>query len=230
LELVVLSNKLAILFKGVTMADDALRTVALRNDFYRDNYHRVLMVFLISLVLNLGLGSLLYYLMTHPPAPKYFATSIDGRITPLVPMDQKNQSDAELLQWANTAAVAAFTYDFVNYREQLQAGSEFFTADGWNSFLQALQNSRTLDTVKANRLNVSAVPTSAPTITQQGALRIGAYGWRVQVPLQVTFQGGASYFSTKNYVVTMLIQRVPSLNSPRGIGITSFVTQEVGGG
>lgn len=108
------------------MAEDALTMVTLRNKFYRDGQRRTMATLLLSVLINFILVSLVVYLLTHPPAPKYFATSINGRITPLYPLDQPNQSDSAVLQWANQAAIAAFTYNFVNYRDELQASSGFF--------------------------------------------------------------------------------------------------------
>ncbi|KTD18369.1 type IVB secretion system apparatus protein IcmL/DotI [Legionella jordanis] len=210
------------------MAEDALTTVAIRNTFYRDSQRKVMLALLISVILNFILSSLLFYLLTHPPAPKYFATSINGRITPLYPLNEPNQSDSAILQWANQAAIAAFTYNFVNYREELQASSGFFTAEGWTQFLNALQESNNLDAVKAKKLIVSAVATRAPIILQKGILN-GRYSWRVQMPILVTYQS-ASEFSQQNNVVTMLITRVSTLNSPRGIGIAQFVVGPATGG
>jgi intracellular multiplication protein IcmL len=210
------------------MAEDALTTVAIRNEFYRDGQRRIMMVLFISILLNFILSSLLFYLLTHPPAPKYFATSLNGRITPLYPLSEPNQSDSAILQWANQAAIAAFTYNFVNYREELQASSGFFTSEGWTQFLNALQESNNLDAVKAKKLIVSAVATRAPIILQKGVLN-GRYSWRVQMPILVTYQS-ASEFSQQNNVVTMLITRVSTLNSPRGIGIAQFVVGPASGG
>lgn len=203
------------------MAEDALIAVTLRNSFYRDGQRRLVSGLLITLLVNVVMASLLVYVITHPPEPTYFATSINGRITPLYPLDQPNQSDSAVLQWANQAAIAAFTYNFVNYRDELQSSSGFFTADGWQQFLTALQQSNNLDAVKAKKLIVSAVATRAPIILQKGMLN-GRYSWRIQMPLLVTYQS-ASEFSQQNNVVTMLITRVSTLNSPRGIGISQFV-------
>lgn len=108
------------------MTEDALAAVTLRNEFYKDGHRKLLITFMISVVVNIVLAGLLIYLITHPPAPKYFATSINGRITPLFPLNEPNQSDSAVLQWANQAAIAAFTYNFVNYRTELQASSGFF--------------------------------------------------------------------------------------------------------
>ncbi|MGL6028903.1 MAG: type IVB secretion system apparatus protein IcmL/DotI [Legionella sp.] len=210
------------------MAEDALAVVTLRNQFYKDSQRKVILALLIAILVNLVLGFMIMYMITHPPAPKYFATSINGRITPLFPLNEPNQSDSAVLQWANQAAIAAFTYNFVNYRDELQSSSGFFTAAGWDQFLNALQQSNNLDAVKAKKLIVSAVATRAPIILQKGLLN-GSYAWRVQMPILVTYQS-ASEFTQQNNVVTMLITRVSTLNSPRGIGISQFVVGPASGG
>lgn len=210
------------------MAEDALTVVTLRNKFYKDSQRKVVLALLAALLVNLVLASMLVYLLTHPPAPKYFATTISGRITPLFPLNEPNQSDPAVLQWANQAAIASFTYNFVNYRDELQASSGFFTAEGWDQFLHALQQSNNLDAVKAKKLIVSAVATRAPIILQKGVLN-GSYSWRVQMPILVTYQS-ASEFTQQNNVVTLLITRVSTLNSPRGIGISQFIVGPASGG
>jgi intracellular multiplication protein IcmL len=203
------------------MAEDALVAVTLRNNYYRDGQRKLIVLTIISALTNVALVMMLGYIVSHPPEPRYFATSINGRITPLFALNAPNQSDSAVLQWANQAAIAAFSYNFVNYRSELQASSGFFTAEGWTQFLDALQQSNNLEAVKAKKLIVSAVATRAPIILQKGILN-GRYAWRIQMPLLVTYQS-ASEFSQQNSVVTMLVTRVSTLNSPRGIGIAQFV-------
>ena len=210
------------------MVEDALTAVALRNSFYRDGQRKMIFVLLISMVANFILAGILTYIITHPPAPKYFATSISGRIVPILPVDEPNQSDSAVMQWANQAAIAAYTFNFVNYRSELQAASGFFTPEGWDQYLHALDQSNNLDAVKAKKLIVSAVATRAPVILQKGILN-GIYAWRVQMPILVTFQS-ASEFTQQNNVVTMLIIRIPPNNSPRGIGISQVVVGPASGG
>lgn len=210
------------------MVQDALEMVALRNEFYKDRQRMVVLALLISVAINLVQIFFVVYMYTHPPAPRYFATSISGRITPLFPLNEPNQSDSAVLQWANQAAIASFSYNFVNYRDELQAASAFFTPEGWDQFLTALQQSNNLDAVKAKKMVVSAVATRAPIILQKGLLN-GSYSWRVQMPVLVTFQS-ASEFSQQNNVVTLLITRISTLNSPRGIGISQIVVSPSSGG
>jgi intracellular multiplication protein IcmL len=210
------------------MPDDALQIVNLRNSFYRDGQHKLFIVVLLSILANSILAIILIYIVTHPPAPKYFATSVNGRITPLTPLNAPNQSDAAVLQWSTQAAIAAFTYNFVNYRSELQSASGYFTADGWDQFLTALKNSNNLEAVKAKKLVVSAVASSAPVFLQKGILN-GRYAWRIQMPILVTYQS-ASEFSQQNLTVTMLVTRIDPLNSPRGIGIAQFISAPSSGG
>ena len=210
------------------MPEDALIAVAMRNSFYRDGQRKVMIILLLSILCNVVLAGILTYVITHPPAPKYFATSINGRITPLFALNEPNQSDTAVMQWANQATIAAFSYNFVNYRGELQAASVFFTPEGWDQFLKALEDSNNLIAVKSKKMIVSAVATKAPVILQKGILN-GRFAWRVQMPLLVTFQSAVE-FSQQQLVVTLLISRVSTLNSPRGIGISQFVAGPAAGG
>lgn len=208
------------------MAENAVTMVGLRNRFYRDSYRRVQFLLLLSVLINVGLGGVLVYMIENPPQPRYFATSVNGRITPLYPLNKPNQSDSSVLQWANQAAIASYTYNYVNYREELQAASEFFTPRGWQQFLLALRDSNNLKAVVAKKLLVSAVATKAPIILRKGYVG-GRYAWRISMPILVTYQS-ASEFSQQRSIVTMLITRISTLNSPRGIGIEQFVVQPEG--
>lgn len=203
------------------MANEALEVVSLRRNFQRDGHRLVLFALLVSVVLNAALVGAFGYIVTHPPAPQYFATTINGRITPLIPLDQPNMPPSTLLQWANAAATAAYTYNFVNYRQELQSASEFFTPDGWREFLNALTSSTNLNAVIDKKLVVNAVATGAPVILDQGVIN-GTYTWTIQMPMLVVYQS-VSQVARQNVMVKMVIQRISTLNSARGIGISSFV-------
>jgi intracellular multiplication protein IcmL len=208
------------------MAEDALELIRLRNNFYRDNYHRIVGALLVLLLVNFILVGVVFYQIYDRPSPQYFATSTDGRITPIFPLSEPMIGPADLLQWASRAAVAAYTYNFVDYREALQGVQNNFTPDGWKFFEAALVSSRTLETVIAKKLVVSAVATGAPVILDQGVIN-GRYAWKVQMPLLVTYQS-ASEQTQQPVIVTEVVTRVPTVNMPRGIAVASFVVS-VGG-
>ncbi len=203
------------------MPDTALEVVQMRKNFYRDSYQRVVGALLFMILITFLQFLIIYYLMTHKPEPKYFATSADGRIIPIYPLTAPMVSDAVLSQWANEAAVAAYTYNFATYRKELQDASEYFTPGGWKDFETALQSSRNLETVVTKKLVVTAVATAAPVILDRGVLN-NHYSWKVQMPLLVTY-GSASTTIQQPIQVTMLITRVSTLNVPKGIAIAQFV-------
>ena len=205
------------------MSDDALELVRLRNNFYRDNYRRVLFSLLLCLLIIASLVALVFWQRTHLPSPKYFATSKDGRITPLYALSQPNLSKAAVLQWASTAAVSAYTYNFVNYRKAFQDTSKYFTPEGWQEFMTKLENSQNLEAMKQKKLVVSAVATGAPVILQEG-LVAGRYAWKIQMPLLVTYQSTSQQIQ-QSLLLTLMVTRTPTLNSPEGIGIAQFAAQ-----
>lgn len=209
--------------KDIQQKFDPLQAVMVRNKFYRGSYRKLLFILVLSLTCNLFLGGGYYYLLTNPLTPVYFAVKLNGRILPVYPIDEPNQSDQEVLEWAKKAAMAAFTYNYTNYRQEFQSSSDFFSPWGWHQFLTALKDSNNLDAVKAKKMLVTAQlgVNRKYEIEKQGLIK-GHYAWRVKIPLIVTYQSSVA-FTQENTLVTMLILRFSTLNSPAGIGIEQFV-------
>lgn len=205
------------------MAEDALQIVQLRNNFYRDNYRKVVVILLLLIISNVILAGGVYYLFTHRPKPDYFATSPDGRITKLYPLSAPVISTSALLSWVTQAAVASYTYNFVDYRKQLQDASAFFTPDGWRNFEDALVKSRNLETVIAKKLVVTAVPTGAPVIVDRRVIN-GRFAWKVSMPVLVKYQSSSTSYQ-QALVLTIIVTRVPVLSDPKGIAISQFIAQ-----
>lgn len=206
---------------------DPVVAVFLRNVFYKRSYQRILVVLFISFVINLVLAGSYYYLITHPRTPVYFATTVNGRILPVYPLSEPNRSDREVLNWATSAAMAAFTYNYANYRREFQASSDFFSPWGWTQFLNAIKDSNNLDAVKVKKLVVSAQLSEAqrPSIKKSGLIG-GRFAWRIKVPLLVTYQS-TEVFSQQKTLVTLLVVRLSNLNSPSGLGIEQFVVAPI---
>ena len=204
---------------------DAIEAVILRNDFYKDSYRRVLLVLLIMVLLNVLLSAALTYLITHRPEPKYFATTRGGSIIQMTPLNEPLVSNAELLQWSTVAATTSSTYNFVNYRKALQDVSDSFTPDGWKEFETQLKATNNLQTVIDKKLSVSAVATGAPVILDRGLID-RVYKWKVQLPMLITYEGAGNNTMTQSVLVTMLITRVPTLETPKGIQIDAIYLSE----
>ena len=86
------------------MVDKAVELSYLRNNFYRDNYRKVLVALLVMVIANVILALAAVHVIKNPPMPKYFATSNDGRITLLHPLSAPVLSVNSITEWATRAA------------------------------------------------------------------------------------------------------------------------------
>lgn len=199
-----------------------LGAVVVRNEFYRDGYRTMLRVaMLLALVIVLQIGVMVYVVKTNKMEYRYFATTEDGRLIPMAPLSEPNLSSPALMSWVAQASTEVMTFGFNDYRRRLQEASRNFTRRGWESFSSALQRARIIETVEANQQVVTATPTGAPVIQSEGLVG-GRYQWVVQVPMSLTYQAG-SKTRTDDLLITLVIVRVPRLESPNGVGIEQWI-------
>ena len=201
-----------------------LGSVVIRNEFYRDGYRSLLKIAVIEAMIIIALIAAMFYVVhIHQPENRYFATTEDGRLVPMVALNEPNLSTPALMSWAAQASTEVMTFGFHDYRRRLQEASRNFTRVGWASFTGALERSRIIEMVEANQQVVTAAPASAPILVSEGLVR-GRYQWQVELPIVVSYQAG-SLSRADNLLLTLLIVRVPKLESPNGVGIEQWVAQ-----
>jgi len=208
----------------VAMTKDPLVNVVLRNSFYRDGFRSMIkIVFLESFAIVMLVVALVVTHNLRNPQDRYFATTADGRLIRMIPLNQPNLSQAALLSWVAQAATEVMTFGFHDYTRRLQKSSRHFTSKGWESFTSALQKSRILETVEAKQQVVTAAPRNAPVLIQEGLFQ-GKYRWVVSLPLMVTYQSGNARRSD-SLSVTLHIERVSTLENPQGVGIDQWIAR-----
>ena len=179
------------------------------------------------IALGLGVSTVILasstaYLAMTKPEPRYFATTTDGQILPLVPLDRPHQTAAEVSNFAVQAVTSSLTYDFANYRADFNNSLPYFTKPaGWNQFADAVQASQMLELVQTRRLNTTAVANNA-VIVREGVNSSGVYEWIVEIPLRVTYQS-ASEVTGQNFLITVNIERLQTYESPYAMAISRFV-------
>lgn len=199
-----------------------LMTVVMRNQFYRDGFSNMMRIAIAEAVIIVVLVlTFIAYMNNSRPQDHYFATTADGRIMQLVPLDRPNMVTAAMLSWVAQASTEVMTFGFHDYQRRLQHSSRHFTRHGWESFAAALQKSRIIESVEAQQQVVTAEPTSAPILIQEGVFN-GKYRWVVDLPLTVKYKaGGATRID--NLMIRLVIDRVPSLENPNGVGIEQWI-------
>lgn len=200
----------------------SLGKVVMRNEYYRDGYRLALRVAVVQSFVILGLiGVMFFVVKVHQPENRYFATTEDGRLIPMISLIQPNLSTPALLSWVAQATTETMTFGFNDYRRRLQESSRHFTRRGWDSFTTALQRGRIIESIEGQSQVISAAPRGAPVVQSEGVLG-GRYQWVVQIPMILTYTSGAKSRSD-NWVVSIVIVRVPRLESPNGVGISQWV-------
>lgn len=204
------------------VAASPLMTVVVRNEFYRDGFRNLMRIAIAeAIIIVVLLASFISYMNTFRSQDHYFATTADGRIMQLLPLDRPNMNTSALMSWAAQAGTEVMTFGFHDYQRRLQYSSRHFTRHGWETFAAALQKSRIIESVEASQQVVSATPRSAPILVREVVFN-GKYRWVVNLPLAVKYQSGTSA-RTDNLMIQMVIDRVPSLENPSGVGIEQWI-------
>lgn len=199
-----------------------LVSIVTRNEFYRDGFRNMIRIALLEAIIIIGLiVAIIFYMGTARPQDRYFATTADGRIMQLVPLDKENMSTSALMSWVANAVTETMTFGFHDYQRSLQRSSRHFTRRGWESFAGALQKAKIIESVTTNQQVVTAEPRSAPILKQQGVIN-GKYRWLITLPIKVTYNSGTQS-RTDNLNVALVVERVPSLENPIGVGIEQWV-------
>ncbi len=199
-----------------------LGTVVVRNEFYRDGYRSLLRLALIQVIVIVGLiGAMFYVISAHQPENRYFATTEDGRLIPMLGLNEPNLSTPALMSWVAQSTTEVMTFGFNDYRRRLQESSHNFTKVGWESFTKAMQNARIIEMVEANQQVITTAPAGAPILQSEGVAN-GRYQWLIQIPIILTYQSGAKTKSN-SLLVSVVVVRVPRLENPSGVGIEQWI-------
>jgi len=201
---------------------DSVATILTRNSFYRDGYRFLLRVSMmqtvvIALLILVSCG----LFMTAKTKAVYFATTSDGRIINIVPLNDPYLTQAQVIAWAASTAQNVMRFGYHDYRERLQKISSDFTPSGWESFNKALKEANFLEAIQARKLVATMDINAAPEI-QSAFERNGVYTWYVRFPVTIKFDGD----QPPQPIHTMLrlqIVRVSTLQNPEGVSIEQWV-------
>lgn len=204
---------------------NALAMVFERNSFYRRQYLLALGAVVLSVIVIGILGWVLSFLLRNPTHPLYFATDSISRIIPIVPVGQPNMTDDQVAAWTVNAVQKAYSYDYVNFRSQLQQTERYFTPYGWNQFTSAITAANNLPAIQQRKMVVIAQVIERPKLVRVGLLG-GHYAWRFTMPMLVTYllppYDDKSKFSNP-LNVSVIVEREPILQSDQGLGILQLI-------
>ncbi|OGT47755.1 MAG: hypothetical protein A3E83_04950 [Gammaproteobacteria bacterium RIFCSPHIGHO2_12_FULL_41_20] len=203
---------------------DTLALIFARNMFYRRQYQLILGALAISFIIIVILAWILLYLVKYPPTPVYFAADKAGRLIYEEPLTEPIPTQ-DVLEWAVEAVQATYSYDFINYRAQLQNAQKYFTSYGWIEYMRALTASNNLLALTNRKMVIIAQIAEPPKVVTTGVLG-GAHAWKLEMTLLVTYWSPPFSNTSQFYnplQVSMIIQRQPLLKSYKGLGILQLI-------
>lgn len=203
---------------------DAIATVVNRNAYYRDGYRLLLRISIIQgIIILLLISGLISLILSMETKRIYFATTADGRIINIVPLNEPFRSNAEVLSWTSGTVQKVLRFGYHDFRQHLQSVSGNFTPSGWESFTKALKDARILEAVDARKLVVTLDVTAAPEI-KNAFVKDGVYTWYMQLPISIKFSGNEAPGAI-NAVLLLQVVRVSTLQNPDGIGIEQWIAK-----
>jgi intracellular multiplication protein IcmL len=193
--------------------------------FYRNSYRKALGAAVLLSTSASVLAAILVMMSWREPQPTYFATTTNGVVTPLYSLSEPVLTSQFILEWASLAARKAFNLDFVHYADQLNEAKPYFTSDGWEKFQGALKSSGMLDTVTDKKVVMSAIVSGTPVVLSRAVVH-GRFTWTIQLPVLVSFSS-TSEKRKMQMIITMNVQRVPTLDASQGVQISDFAAQDM---
>ncbi|VVC76685.1 hypothetical protein AQUSIP_20090 [Aquicella siphonis] len=205
------------------MAGEEVNVSELRDSFYRDSFGRVIFVIVSVGVCIVTLAALSLYFYLDKPPPVIFPVDNEMRVQKPVPLNQPYLSTPDLLQWVADVVPRSFVLDFNHYNDQLKDYTQYFTSDGWKTFLNQLNIYANYNNVQAYKLFVTGTPSAAPFIMREGVIpESGKYGWWVQMPVTINYAGYKPPSGT-TLTLQFLVVRVSTLNNLTGVGIDNVI-------
>jgi len=156
------------------------------------------------------------------PHDQYFATTSDGRIVHLTPLNEPLLSLQAVEDFAGRAISNTFTFDYANYRKQITANITSFTPKAFSQIKANLEGENGIVTQAVkNSWAVTTNIMSAPSVPMRGKRQNGQYGWRLVFPVRMTFQSETDVRSSR-YIADVVVVRVSQKDNPKGIAISKL--------
>lgn len=206
----------------------ALMLVTRENNDLRESLsreRRINVLFLIGIIIGLAVLALMLFLFAGYPKYKTVQTIDNSVICEIDPKNNPALTDASIQDFARTAVISAYSFDYINYRDQLETSTtRYFTSEGRTALNRALRNSGSLSHIITNNLIMKTVVTSAAQIEMKGVDNSGQVYWIVRMPVTTEFYtGGAKPADIQKFVAQVRIVATTrdALNT-KGIGVHSL--------
>lgn len=205
--------------------------VLVRNLAVMQTHRRVLGLALVATVVAAVSVGGAVAVARHKVPPQYVPVTADGRLIELLPLNRPNLDEAGIASFTLEAVRAVNTYDYINWRDQLNGAQVYFSPRAWGDYSAQLQSTGTINAVQARKMVVSIQPKGPVKLVNEGIPENGPYQWRVDVPVLISFtahgvvgsDGSPSNGSNRQEgTINLLLSRAPPSVSSRGVVVQVY--------
>jgi intracellular multiplication protein IcmL len=213
----------------VEQTEDALQLVHARNAFYKKKFHAMFGITILATLAIICLMFLFIHLLNVASRPLYFVANDEGVLIQESPLSLP-LSIERVNAWVIEAIESANSFDYVNYRSQLQDSQKYFSDFAWLEYMKSLTASLNLTAMKERREVWISKVIGQPTVLNAGPVK-GEYAWRMELILRETRLKPPLYLhiptssSVATYKITVILQRKPLLQSYQGLAVLSMVKE-----
>nr|WP_280959800.1 DotI/IcmL family type IV secretion protein [Escherichia coli]QWP89276.1 hypothetical protein IHCLGBEB_00079 [Escherichia coli] len=169
-------------------------------------------------------GNAIQYWHSTNVEREYFATD-NGRLVRLAPTNQPAWSQNDAMAFGSQRPQNLSNLDLctINYRFL----SPRFSDEGFAGYVNALQASNILETIKKEKMNLTAT-TGAGVLVRQGQMSDGVWFWTFQYPVRMRLVGQTTSKPEQSFVFEITIQRVDPRLKPSGMEIRQMISRNAG--
>lgn len=204
---------------------------SLENDyaFNRNSYRMLInLTILQAIVILLMIGGNCWLVLSARPVDRFFVAAVDGRITPITPLDTPIMDNNEVFSRTANAVASAMTFGYLDFEQRRAEIGQGFSPLALSKLQETLIGSGGLNALAQDgRYFGAEVNKSGPgTILQQGINpATNIYEWLIQVRVIVTETSGfdaATKSMATPMVITAKVLRAKEVELQRGYIIDSI--------
>lgn len=191
----------------------------LRHDFYLSAFKRMSVVSIVSMCFGIAgmISGVSLYIWR--PVPQNYAVTPDGRLLAMTPLSE-GVSQTVVSDFVSKTLTSSFTFDFVNYNEQLGEMKSSYTEDGYNGYVDAIQPM--IAEAKENSYIFTATIVSAPVITKSAVIA-GVMKYKLETVVLIEARSGQRRAVPRKWVVETVVNREPQSRYPLGIAVDRII-------
>lgn len=191
--------------------------------WFRDQYRRMTLLSS-ALALVAALSIMLNVVQViFREKPVYFAQTPDLRITKMIGLDEPYIEQQGLTDWTVGVVGKTLSLGFLDWRTKLTDVQMYFQEEAFAGYIASMKAAGTLELIESKRLIMNPSQESSPIISASGLNEAGVMAWKIEYPVNISYESSQGVFLNQSLSVTVVVERVSTLDNKVGLKIRQLI-------